>query len=327
MSKPLEISVHHGSDSLLKTDNAILQEILNKPVKTASGHAAVYKYSTGKIMKFSNPHEVKVYENFKHFDDVKAIVPEYFGYVDLPKGDLCSNFLTNRKVRANSFRDQKDHCVFVVIEDLLSNNISKPHITDIKLGKVNYEECSDEEKKQKHRERAKQTGMDVWGGRFDGISIHGQDGIQKKELWAHSFAENLNNFLVPECNFQLDSNTINSLCPEAKERIITICNTLLEKLSQIHLVLTGRQSHFNFLQSSVLLIYEGDFEKEPYADARLIDFDHTHFKKRSTETIVTPYTESTSDLGDSGAICGINSVIRLLNELISNINQLNSSQT
>jgi hypothetical protein len=323
MSQPLEISVHLESDSLFKIDNAILQEILNKPVKTASGHAAVYQYSPGKIMKFSNPHEVKVYENFKHYDDLKPIVPKYYGYVDLNKGDLCKHFITNRKLRPNSFRDQKDHCVFVVIEDLLPNHLSKPHITDIKLGKVNFEECSDETKKQKHTERAKQTGMDVWGGRFDGISIHGKERIQKKELWSHSFSENLNNFLIPDCNFQLDSNTINSLCTEEKDRIIINCNTLLEKLSQIRSILNERQTHFNFLQSSVLLIYEGDLRKDPYADARLIDFDHTHFKKKHTKTIVTPYDESSniSNLGDSGAICGINSVIQLLNELIPNLSK------
>jgi len=318
---PLEISVHLESDSKFKIDNAILEEILSKPIKTASGHAALYKYSPGKIMKFSNLHEVKVYENFKHFDDVKAIVPKYYGYVDLHIGDINTHFTTNRKMRPNSFRDRKDHSVYVVIEDLLPIHVSKPHITDIKLGKVNYEECSDEIKKIKHNERAKQTGMDVWGGRFDGIFIHEKEVIQKKVLWSHSFSENLNNFLIPDCNFQLDNNTINSLCKEEKERTVIICKALLEKLTQIHSVLTEKQSHFNFLQSSVLLIYEGDLEKEPYADARLIDFDHTHFKKKHTETVVTPYNESNniSELGDSGAICGINSVVQLLTELISNI--------
>jgi hypothetical protein len=323
MDDKLEISVDAFgvNPTLFKIDHEIVQEILRKPVQTASGHAAIYRYSPTMIMKFSNPHEVQVYEHIKQFEDLKTIVPTYYGFVDLPRGELRDHFTTNRKVEPDSFRYQKDHCVFVIMEDLLSNNISKPHVTDIKLGKCNYEENDEEEKKRKHRKRAKETGMDVWGGRFDGISIFGLKTLHKKDLWIHTFSDNLIYYLIPEFNYQCDENIISSLNPERKNRVIVICNILVEKLSKIHEILIERQSHFNFLQSSIFILYEGDTQKLPYADARLIDFDHTHYKDKDTNILVTPQVElDTFNIGDAGISFGIKSVIKLLNELVVKLN-------
>jgi len=318
MEPPLSISNY---DSLFNIDHDVVQEILSRPVHTASGHAAIYRYSPTKIMKFSNPHEVQVYENIKHFEDLKKIVPAYYGFVDLPKGELRDHYTTNRKVRPNTFRDLKDHCVFVVMEDLLSNITSQQHIADIKLGTLNVEPDARESKKQKHMKRARETGMDVWGGRFDGLAIHGHEDLHKKELWTHSFSDNLIYFLIPEFNYEFDESIVDTMSLARRQRVITICNILIEKLNKVHDIITRNQNHFNFLQSSIFIVYEGDLEKPAYADARLIDFDHTHFKNFDTNTVVTPEVElaPSFDIGDAGVTTGLKSVIQVLNELVATL--------
>jgi len=89
---------------------------------------------------------------------------------------------------------------------------------------------------------------------------------------------------------------------------IEIISPLIKKLSDLHEALQ-KQSRFEFLASSILLIYEGDYQLIHEADAlkvdaRLIDFDHLIIK------------EDNSPLDDySGIKYGVASLIQVLKNI------------
>jgi len=272
-------------------------------------------------MKFSNPHEIKVYQHMTECETLKIIVPRFFGFADIPAGQMGDHMATRRTVKPGSFRIQKDRCLFVIIEDLL-DPFSKPVVSDIKLGKSNYEDDDSEKTKQRHIKRAQRTGMDVYGGRFDGITVHGQPTKHKKALWNHSFPSNLRYFLLPELNYN-ESIVLEELPTDLKSRFKLNCNLLLKKLNQVHVALGDHRKCFNFLQSSLLLIYESDLSKEPRVDVRIIDFDHTHFIPNGSDRVIAPTLPSDAEpryvLGNVCADEGVYSLIELVAELESSV--------
>jgi len=292
-------------------DHDRVEEILNNPVGTTAGHASMFKYSEDKIMKFSNPYEVQVYQAISKFEDITSVVPAYYGFVDLTQGESSEHFLGRRLYKPDSTRVQKGHAIFVILENLLLP-FSVANIADIKLGLRNYE-VGDEVKKERI-DRDHTTGADIYLGRFDGISIHGGTGLHKKDLWVHSFSDNMKHFLIPEFDYQGEV----ELSVELKERLIKICKILVEKLTKISLIMEKYAENFNFLQSSLLLLYEADLTKEPIAEARLIDFDRTRYKINENSSLIVPQPQDqiANVLGDLGAARGPISLVKELNDII-----------
>jgi len=297
-------------ENAFKIDCNRVQQILCNPVGTTAGHASVFKYSEDKIMKFSNSYEVQVYQAISKFPELKSIVPTYYGFVDIPQNQVGDHFICRRVYKPDSTRVGKDHAIFIILENLLLP-FSIANVADIKLGLRNYEVGEDERKERVERDHS--TGSDIYGGRFDGISSHKQIGLHKLELWSHSFCENLLHYLTPEFVY---GNHVN-LSAERKLRLTTICNMFIEKLTKIYEIMEKCADNFNFLQSSILLIYEADESKEPLADARLIDFDLTRYKVNDDSPIIVPHVkDQTILIGDVGAARGPRSLVKELNELL-----------
>jgi hypothetical protein len=52
------------------------------------------------------------------FADLKAIVPSFYGAIEIPKGALRDRLVSSRHLQPGSFREFGDHCTFVLLEDL-----------------------------------------------------------------------------------------------------------------------------------------------------------------------------------------------------------------
>jgi len=231
--------------------------------------------------------------------------------------------------------DARRDKIFIIMEDL-THKYKYPCLMDIKLGQILYEPDAPLEKKLREARKAQETTTHEFGVRVDGIRVYkplsAEFLVRKQDYgWKHSVEDNLRLFLDNGDNVRTD------LIPY-----------FVAKLEKLFKVLFKHSKSFNFLQSSLLLIYEGDVSRssppsspqintaarisegavageEDLAaavesvtfdddwcpvDVRLIDFDHTH-----TTCCKFGDHEEEEDVGDCGCTVGIKSLLNSFNTM------------
>jgi len=288
----------------------------------ASGHAALYQYKPGELLKFSNGHEIRVYQNIQRFENMKKICAQFHGVVEISTSVMEGHTISTRKIKPGSFRDPREVCIFVHLEDLC-HPFKKPQVADVKLGKLNYDVDETEQGKQQHIARAIYNGMALHGCRFDGINLNTESGkelvLRKRELWANSLENNFIGYLFPKFFDPEEAKPPSHdrwdfmSCENRRDRVKILVDTLIVKLKFIEETLNDQIQNFNFLQGSLLFLYEGDVSAPPLVDVRVIDFDRAHY--RNEEGIAQAAAGPQEDLGDVGAAFGVESMLKILTDL------------
>jgi hypothetical protein len=295
-----------------------------------SGHAVLYKLDGGKIIKPSNAHEVEVYKALQKHHSLLPFVAGFYG-TTTPPPDL--SLKTTTRTQAKMQEDTRRENIFIIMEDL-THKYKYPCLMDIKLGQILYEPDAPLEKKLREDRKAHETTTHEFGVRVDGIRVYkprsAEFTVRKQDYgWKHSVEDNLRLFLDNGDVIRTD------LIPH-----------FVAKLEKLFKVVFKHTKSFNFLQSSLLLIYEGDVSRSPPSspqintaarvsegavageenvaaavegvefdddwcpvDVRLIDFDHTH------TTCCKFGDHEEEDVGDCGCTVGIKSLMNSFSTL------------
>ena len=182
----------------------------------------------------------------------------------------------------------------ICLEDL-NYPFRLPCILDVKVGTRHYDDDATPEKRRHHIAKSEATTSAKYGVRFTGMQSYKlgrsdfHDKYHGRKLKGHD--------LGPELEwFFFDGDRVRVEC------VIII----IEKLRRIRNRM-AEQRHFKFYSSSVLLIYEGAHTDEApvRADIRMIDFAHTQWNEHQ---------------GDQGYLMGIDTLLRLLSEIVEDSN-------
>jgi len=256
----------------------------------ASGHSAIFRVEDSKIAKPCNPHEAQIYHMLEQNKVMQGFVPKFYGVMNLPQ--------FHAKVR-----DFQKEGEFIVLEDITSK-FTYSCVMDLKLGKKNYNNSQPKEKQRLRRIKITASTAAKLGFRLSGIRTYrpslNKYAVRKRSygnrLTEESFLEALDFFLNDGLRTRVE------LIPNFIQKL----EALLEALKQ--------QDTFDFIASSLLLAYDGDYKdvnqggRDAEVDVRLIDFDHAVIK------------EPRNHDDDSGIIAGISSLVDIMQRLLYRTN-------
>eukprot|EP01121_Diplochlamys_sp_Union-15-3_P004934 TRINITY_DN15144_c0_g1_i1.p1 TRINITY_DN15144_c0_g1~~TRINITY_DN15144_c0_g1_i1.p1 ORF type:complete len:340 (+),score=30.13 TRINITY_DN15144_c0_g1_i1:90-1109(+) len=267
------------SDSKDRKEKLELEVFRNQ----ASGHSKLFVIGKEKIAKPCNPNEKLIYEALSTDDIIGPFTPKYHGTIEhqIPK------FEVRHFQRSNQF---------IVLENLTAS-YSHACIIDLKLGQRPYTPKLHSEKKIIQRKvKASGTTTAKLGFRLSGIRVY----IPSKDIYIvkrSRYGNRLSDKTLTR-SVELFLNDGLRIRSELIPLFISQLESLLNALT--------KQDRFDFMASSVLLIYEGNYSKTSTptkTDVRLIDFDHARLK-------------SEDDVDDeSGIKVGISSLIFILRRL------------
>jgi hypothetical protein len=240
--------------------NVVLFSHFNEKV---GGHSNLL-VNQDKIAKPCNPNEAAIYQELQKDDIMYSFVPKYYGKI----------FTDRSNVELRYFQTSGE---FILIENL-TYQYKYPSVMDLKLGSVRRQLVHFPEPRTYERHGFRICGMRAYQPHIGRYLYHQK---VKKLPW-YELVNTFERFL--------------SGCTLYRTEIITLLVQKLEKL--LNALVT--QQKFNFMGSSILLIFEGDVNAEVKADVRLIDFDHT---------VIGNYSSSANK---KDSIQGIKNVIRLL---------------
>lgn len=187
----------------------------------------------------------------------------------------------------------------IALEDI-NRKFVLPCVMDCKLGTRHYDDDATAEKRRRHIEKANSTTSAKCGVRYTGM-----------QSFKRSAATGTNG--VFEFRDKYDGRKLKEadLIPEATwffydnfQVRVECVRLILERLCELRRYLLS-QNHFYFYSSSLLLVYEGALDDVAPArvDVRMIDFAHTVLSKGNR---------------DDGYLLGINYLIRILTNVLSN---------
>jgi 1D-myo-inositol-tetrakisphosphate 5-kinase/inositol-polyphosphate multikinase len=282
-----------------------------------------------------------VYKILQKHRSFAPFIATFHGIVDGSNNMPMELQTTKRNLKkpvVNPLRKQK---VFIILEDLTAP-YQNPSVIDLKLGRILWEVTASTEKINRLKRKALDTTSHSHGVRVDGMSVYcvtsQETRVYKRDFtWKQSLEELLRCFLF-----------------NGRETRYDIVPQFLEKLHQLRKCLEKHRHSFNFLQSSLLLIYDSVSPPSPThlststpisarehisaskdssplsitiplssppisPSVKIIDFDHTH-------TIYTLFNgKRDEDVGDAGCIFGIETLINLFEKIQKS--QYSSSQT
>ncbi|KAM6295214.1 inositol hexakisphosphate kinase 3 [Aegotheles albertisi] len=249
-------------------------------------------------------------------EDAKGKQPERNSYN--PWGLHCHRQHLNRM--SSKHNENKLH-QFLLLENVVSK-YNYPCILDLKMGTRQHGDDASEEKKARHIKKCEQSTSASLGVRICGMQVYQvdtghflcKDKYYGRKLSPEGFKQTLRQFL---CNG-------NHLRTDLLEPIILRLKALLSVIR--------KQSSYRFYSSSLLIIYDGQEQKEnaapldnhlhfqrtnctaPHstnhsrADVRMIDFAHTTFKGSKSN-------HTTHDGPDPGYIFGLENLIKILQNI------------
>jgi 1D-myo-inositol-tetrakisphosphate 5-kinase/inositol-polyphosphate multikinase len=230
---------------------------------TVGGHSSIYTFENGcKILKPANPSEKKVYEKLQKVSSISEYIPKYYGTLRYDEEE--KNFKVRRFQKVGEF---------IVLENL-TKPFNHPCVMDLKMGSRTYRDEMTNPDIAKRKVKSSSTTAMTSGFKISGLRVYQPTSerylirkyIRRNRLITDediSFKKTLSLFLFDGVKYRLE-----------------LVKQFLVKLQGLHDAL-DKCRQFDFMASSVLLIYEGDSSKQK-VDVRLIDFDHTIIHPDST---------------------------------------------
>jgi len=231
----------------------------------AGGHSDLFTIDNDKkILKPIHPQELMVYEKLKSASYLDGFIPKYYG--------TCK---CDRKLKIR--RSQKKG-KFLVLENL-TKGFKKPCVMDLKLGNKNYRDNMKANKIAKRKIKYSATTAASSGFRISGLKVY----QPARDAYAiRKFIRR--NRLISDQDLTL-LNTLSLFLFNGMKYRLDLVPLFLEKIQSL-IDMLSKCTEFDFIASSVLLIYEGDItisEENPSVDIRLIDFDHTIIYSNTTD--------------------------------------------
>jgi len=231
---------------------------------TVGGHSSIYTIEDeSKLLKPMNPAEKKVYEKLQKVSCMNDYIPKYFGNLH------CDE--KNFKVR--SFQKVGE---FIVLENL-TKPFNRPCVMDLKLGNRTYRDEMDNTLIAQRKVKCSATTARTSGFKISGLRVY--QPINERYLIRRFIRRNR---LITDEDTSLKKHLSLFLYDGVKYRL-DLVKSFLVKLQGLYDAL-DKCPQFDFMASSVLLIYEGDISHKHSVDVRLIDFDHTIIRDDSSIT-------------------------------------------
>jgi len=231
----------------------------------ASGHSSIFSLDNDtKIAKPLNPHEGRIYEELQKVPQLIPHVPQYFGRMNTP---TTSNSHQDTQVRSFQTKNQ-----YIVLENLTHGHVH-PCVMDIKLGRKNYAEDGTHSPGtiRKRKVLCTATTAAEFGFRISGMRIYRPlfgNYLIRKTIHSTRMLSPLDGSLMEAIKLFLHDGGVVQ---------VNLIMPFIEKLFALAAALKSQQN-FDFMASSVLLIYDGAPRirpEEAKCDVYLIDFDHT----------------------------------------------------
>lgn len=258
-----------------------------------SGHAVLYKLPENILLKRTNPNEIQVYEEVQKHKSLIHFTAPYFGHTENLHLSVVS---TTRTTLSEDRRKEQ----YIFLGDLTAG-FRTPNIMDVKLGTMTFEKSASVEKQQSQLKRARETTSGKHGARVDGLNVY-QPKIHQKIRLRH--AENWQKPLSESFSLFLSTGVVGEVRWD-------VAALFIEQLANLYATLTKHRYSINFLQSSLLFLYEADLEAPVKVRLGLIDFDHArilHFE---------PGSASHKSHSDCGCAFGVANLVVVLQSLLA----------
>jgi len=229
--------------------------IFQEFIQQASGHSQLFVIGN-KLAKPCNPHEKQAYEELSKDLIIGPFTPKYYGTM----------FQLHPGVR---IRKAQQPNYFILLENLTAN-YKQPCVMDLKLGLKNYCSKVHTARTVLHRTiKCAATTAKTLGFRVSGIRVYRAS--KDQFIVRNNKDSRFGNRLTEKTLLRLMEYFLSDGIRTRVELIPKFTSKLLKLLDALE-----KQTKFDFLASSVLLIYEGAYQKNcnNQVDVRVIDFDH-----------------------------------------------------
>jgi hypothetical protein len=229
---------------------------------TVGGHSAIFTIeSESKILKPANPSEKKVYEKLQKVPSICDYTPKYYGTIHYEE----------KKVKVRRFQKVGE---FIVLENL-TKPFNRPCVMDLKMGSRTYRDEMTTIDIARRKVKSSSTTSRTSGFKISGLRVY--QPVCERYLIRRFIRRNR---LITDEDTSLKKNLALFLFDGVKYRL-ELVKLFLVKLQGLYDALE-KCRQFDFMASSVLLIYEGDSSCKHSVDVRLIDFDHTIIRDDSS---------------------------------------------
>ncbi|CAJ1917540.1 unnamed protein product [Cylindrotheca closterium] len=215
------------------------------------------------------------------FSSLSTFVPKYYGVAKVKRDQLDTSAVTG-----------EEDAEYIILEDL-TRNYSKPCIIDVKMGTQSFEPDASDEKKLK--EAGKYPQQTDFGLRIVGMRVYNPSNANANDDGYVHYSKHFGRSLNTRCKLK-----------EAFRAFIgtrgngeSISN-VLEQLEEIKAWFL-KNNYFGFYSSSIMIVYEGDEDKESSPPiVKMIDFARVRRQRG----------------GDEGYLLGLNTLATLLHEIV-----------
>jgi hypothetical protein len=273
-----------------------MPNLVRKFAAAASGHSDFVRVDEDKLAKPCNPHEAKVYFEMKACPQLLPFTATFHGFLNGMDIGVADNVHKRRFQTENRY---------IVLDDL-THGYMHPCVMDLKLGTKQYTVDTPHEKRKKRKVKAVATTSARLGFRLGGVRVY-KSSLKEWCVKKSSYGKRLTERTFEEA--------LHFYFNDGKRLRTELIPRFIDKLKQLLKAMETHSTCFDFIASSVLLIYEG----APYSkgslsaesrggrlDVKLIDFDHTVIKSENPALAKS----------DSGAAYGIRNLIKMLEVLL-----------
>ncbi|KAG8217054.1 hypothetical protein J3R82DRAFT_4938 [Butyriboletus roseoflavus] len=271
------------------------------------GHAGVHvTEDESLLLKPTQPREIAFYQFVRDIADpstglhtLKAWIPKFFGLLSLegkladptdnidagvvpviiPAPELEGTYTSCSLDNTNDTALSNIPSQSLVLQNLLYG-YRKPCVLDVKLGTVLYDDDASEEKKARMIKKAAETTTLQTGVRLTGFQVysnHSPDPIVYGKAYGYSLnaeqlQEGIGNFFPCSISLPLNNANLETSPPSnlntglPADTLLTLLTSLHGSLTDLRISLSG--AHVRIVGGSVLIVYEGDWERAIAASGR-----------------------------------------------------------